>query len=198
MRNSQIGKTFRVSVFLIFLILSSNLASAQFDETVERKSVYFGVGVGINDCGLAFSVEKTINDRFSGFASVGIGGWGYKIGFGAIFYSNQVPYGSSFSLGYSLATGLDNFETELSTEPYDEKENVMLDLNNVGTINLIYAYNWRLGRKGKFSLYTGYAFAVTNNSYDVKSSGTELSDESKQVLNILQPGGLILGLKFMF
>lgn len=198
MRNFKIIKIRQILIIVVFTILTVNSLTAQNYLSTEKKSVYFGIGLGINDSGLGLGIEVPISNKFSGFVNLGIGGWGYKYGFGAIFYTNQAPYGSAFSLGYSVATGLKGFETELYTEPFDESEMVKLDLNNVGTINIIYSYSWTLGRKGKFSLYTGYAIPVTNNAYEVKSTGIELNEDSEQILEIMQPGGLILGLRFMF
>jgi hypothetical protein len=55
-----------------------------------------------------------------------------------------------------------------------------------------------MGRASKFVFSAGAAFCLTSNPYDVQSQGITLSSTSEQVLQIMQPGGLVVGIKFMF
>ena len=86
----------------------------------------------------------------------------------------------------------------LWTEPNGEEEQVELDLNKVGTINLIYSYNLKIGRSCKLIFSTGYAISVTEDPYEIKSPVVRITEYSKRFLKFMQPGGLIIGFKFMF
>ena len=196
--NANWKKIIQLIIASLLVMLSVNPMLAQSNMNTVNKNIYLGLGLGINDNGFGAVMEIPFSNHISGFGNVGIGGWGYKIGGGIIFYPKQTPYGSGFSIGYSLATGLDDFETELYVEPDDESQSVMLDLNNAATINIMYSYNWTLGNSGKFALCAGYAIPLLSKSYELKDSDVELNEMSEQVLQIMQPGGIIIGFKFMF
>ena len=74
----------------------------------------------------------------------------------------------------------------------------MLDLNQVGTVNLIYSYNFQLGKSSKFVFSAGYAIPVTDKAYELKTIGMTLTETSKEVIDLMQPGGVILGIKILF
>ena len=167
-------------------------------EMVATPSTLVGFGFGINDYGLGGGVELPIAKKITLYGNIGIGGWGWKVGGGLSFYPQQMLYKSSISLGYSVAMGGKGLEEELEVEPSGQSQKVVLDLNKVGTVNLIYSYNIKIGRYSKFVVSTGYAIPVTSNAYEVKSPGVTLTESSKQIISVMQPGGLIFGLKFMF
>ena len=169
----------------------------QIQETTNDNFNYLGFGMGINDYGMGVCGEFSIIKELSAFGNAGIGGWGWKLGGGLMFYPKGGPYKSSLSIGYSHASGLQDFETQLATVS-DPNATVQLDLNPVGTINLVYSYNLKLGKSHKVVFSGGYAVGLSGKGYVVKTPGAELTPESKMVLNIMQPGGLIVGLKFMF
>ena len=85
---------------------------------------------------------------------------------------------------------------ELTVEPDGAQRTVSLDLHRVNTINLFYTYNIKAGRACKVAFSLGYAICITQDPYDLNSSVT-LTSVSEQVLRMSQPGGLILGVKFM-
>jgi hypothetical protein len=160
--------------------------------------VYLGLGLGINDYGLGILLEMPVTRTISLSGGVGIGGWGTKIGGGINIYADHVGRGSEFSLGYSQASGLKDFETTMAVNPGDKNQLVRLDLYTVSTINLIYTYNLKVGKSFKAGFSVGYAFCITESAYKLKTSGVTLTTASQQVLNMMQPGGLIIGMKFMF
>lgn len=163
-------------------------------------SIYLGVGTGIYTYTglLGAMMEIPFTPRISGFAAAGLGGWGYKAGCGVQFYTSRDQFGSAFGIGYSNAFGLMNFETELELANGNTQE-VVLDLYNAGTVNLTYNYNFKLGSRSKFVLGTGYAIAVTDSPYKLNSpTNIGLSSTSEQVMQMMQPGGLIVSLSFLF
>jgi hypothetical protein len=105
--------------------------------------------------------------------------------------------GSEFSIGYTRASGLKNFEAGLRVEPSGTEQTVNIDLEMVWTINLSYTYNVKVGRNCKLGISTGYAVSMTKKAYHVNSPVT-ITEESRMLLKIMQPGGIIFGAKFMF
>lgn len=194
------GLTAVLSFTLLAFIQGSIHAQPDFqtEEINQSASIYIGPGLGLNDFGLGACLEVPIVEMLSAYGNIGLGGWGWKYGIGISIYPSKIPFKSAISLGYASASGLLDFTTELPVEPDDRMEEVTLDLYRVGTVNLIYSYNFHLGRKSKFSISAGYAISVTDDAYELKTTGLTLSDMSEQVLDIVQPGGLILGFKFLF
>lgn len=188
---------FALLVFF-FAILIKPVYSQEFnsDNTVQRPGFMFGFGLGINEYGLGFGVENFFSDEFSLNANAGIGGWGWKLGGSLNFYPKGAGSHPEFSIGYSYASGLKNFETKLTIEPTNSSRLVNLDLNSVGTINVLYTYNIRVGRASKFAFSAGYAIALNQDAYTVKDN-VVLDQTSRTVLDITQPGGFIFGIKLM-
>ena len=104
------------------------------------------------------------------------------------FYPIDVTKKHEISIGFSSASGLNDFETELTVEPDGAQRTVSLDLHRVNTINLFYTYNIKAGRACKVAFSLGYAICITQDPYDLNSSVT-LTSVSEQVLRMSQPGG---------
>lgn len=161
-------------------------------------SVYLGLGFEVNNYGFGLGLEVPVSGQFSITGNAGIGGWGSKIGGTINYYFTDVTGESELSLGYSRASGMKDFSTEMYVEPNDTKQTVKLDLNVIQTINIMYTYNLRIGRSCKAGFTGGYAISLTNTPYILKTQGVTLSSSSEQVLQMMQPGGLIIGIRFMF
>jgi len=162
----------------------------------DRPAVFLGAGLGINDYGLGVSLEVPLSRSVSINGNLGIGGWGGKVGTSLNYYVPSARNNSELSLGYSYAGGMKNFETSMPVLPNGNQEDVIMDLNPVSTLNLVYTYNVRLGKLGKLGLSAGYAVCLTSNGYTVDSSHV-LDTTGDAVMKMMQPGGLILGLRFM-
>lgn len=190
-----------ISVFFLNVTSENNLFGQEYfqnSEATKVSSLYLGLGLGINDYGIGIGLEVPLADKLSIGGNMGLGGWGLKIGGGINLYPKGVPYGSEFTLGYSHASGLQGFKQELGVGPNDNKQIVELDLNTAKTINIFYTYNLRVGNTCKAAFSAGYAIQVMSIPYEVKTPGVFLSDTSLEVMNIMEPGGLIIGIKFMF
>jgi hypothetical protein len=199
MKTKKINLGKMILILSVFAIaLSNNNLRAQVYTENYNQSPYIGLGLGINDYGLGFGLEFPLHNKINGYGNIGVGGWGYKIGVGLSYFPRMAPFGSSINIGYSYASGLPDLETELEVSPNNTTQEVLLDLKPVGTINLFYTYSWTLGRRGKFSLSAGYAVPFEEDAYELKTPNVVLSSTSKQVMRMMQPGGFIFGLKFMF
>jgi len=198
---SRKTKTFLIFVVLISVLLPGKQLFAQQYEVLEPAPripvVYLGIGLGFNDYGFGLNLEVPVTQKISINGNLGVGGWGYKLGGSINFYPTDVTGKSEISIGYSRASGLQDFETELWIEPDDTESSVVLDMNVVHTMNLTYTYYLQLGRSGKAGLSAGYAITLNQNTYDIDGSEI-LTPNSEKVLDIMQPGGFIVGFRFMF
>jgi hypothetical protein len=186
---------------LAIIVLSSDPVLAQSNlkdvDVVKTQPVFLGFGTSINDCGiLSAGVEFPVLKMFSLYGSAGLGSWGWKIGGGITYYPQHKPFKSGYSVAYYSASGLDNFETKLMVEPSGIEQNVKLNLKQAGTVNFVYSYNLKVGQSSKFVFYAGYAIPVTEKAYTIVDN-VSLTETSIQFLNIMQPGGVIIGVKFM-
>lgn len=162
--------------------------------------LYLGPATGIYTySGLAgVTLEAPITPRLSIFAAGGLGGWGYKAGGGLQLYLSKDQFGSAIGIGYSNAFGGSDLELEMELEDGSNRM-VLLDLYDAGTLNFTYNYHFHLGDRSKFVLGTGYALAVVDTPYRLTSpANAQLSLASRQVMQIMQPGGLILSISFLF
>jgi hypothetical protein len=184
---------------LIFIFQVNNQSFCQqfdyADKPVKTRPFYFGFGLGINDYGIGINLEAPLSQSTSVNGNVGIGGWGFKFGGSINFYPSDNNH-NEFSLGYSYASGLKNFNTELTVEPYGNQQTVNFDLYGVSSINVTYTYNINVGRSSKVAISGGYAICLTEDAYDITNSMV-LDETSKLVMNMMKPGGLIIGVKLM-
>jgi hypothetical protein len=198
-RNLQ--KIVLITGLLIFIRPTALLLGQQtFQIPNESKnpSLYLGLGLAVNDYGLGLGIEIPLSSKISVNGNLGLGGWGFKAGGSLNFYTSQISNKSELSLGYSYASGLKDFNYELWVDPNETKQMINLDLNAIGTINLLYTYNLKIGNSCKAGFSAGYAIPITTTPYKVKTSGAILSSTSQQLLDIMAPGGLIIGIRFMF
>ena len=191
-------RTLLCFTFLFVQMVALQAQQKSEEENLELPKMYLGLGLGINDYGIGGSIEIPLSDALCFYGNSGLGGWGWRLGGGISFYPSRMPLKSSWSIGYATASGFSDFETTLDVAPNDATQAVLLDLNRVGTVNLTYAYNIRTRNNNKWVLSTGYAIPITTNSYEILSEGVVLTDLSKEVIEVMQPGGLILGFKFLF
>jgi hypothetical protein len=192
-------KSIIILVTSIMLLATVQTTKAQFTSSEGSPKTFIGVGTSINEIGyVGFAIEAQLVNRLALVGHAGVGSWGYKLGGGLQYYLKKSGYGSAMNIGYTYATGLNNFKYSLETEPYGDKEDVTLDLLGTSTVNVAYAYNFRIRGKNKLALTAGYSIPLETNHYNIKTSGVELNDNSQQVLDIIAPGGFILGVKYMF
>jgi hypothetical protein len=178
-------------------LYSQEFGNAGIIEKQVRPFLFLGPGLSANEYGIGLTTEIPFSDKISANANLGLGGWGFKLGGSINFYPVDVSKKSEFSLGYSWASGLKDFETELWIFPYGDLRSVNLDLNPVSTINATYTYNLKVGKTCKLGFSAGYALSLNNEPAWVLNSSDPLNSDSKSLLDILQPGGLIMGVKFV-
>ncbi|RYE24728.1 MAG: hypothetical protein EOP51_06440 [Sphingobacteriales bacterium] len=162
--------------------------------------VYLGVSTGLeNQAGLlGFTVDVPIVSQVSVGGGIGLSSWGTKIYAEGRYYFRPCQRGWAIGAGITHNTGFSNFTTELPSG-YGGNMSTTLDLNPVtnGFVSGYHFFNLGRAHRHRFYLQAGYSFRLTSNNYTVVSGGP-LTGDARQVMDILQPGGLILGLGFSF
>ncbi len=193
-----------LALLMLLFILSLPAFSQAYDYPERRTDPteyvpggYLGVSIGINNFNgmLGINGELKIVKNLTIAGGAGIGGWGYKFA-AAMRYYIHYPKGWCFGLGYSSATGMKGFEAELETSYPGGNQMVVLNLNRANNLNLTGSHQWRLGKRFRLGLEFGYSFPLQDQAWEVASENVVLSDTSEQVMNILTPGGLIIGFGF--
>lgn len=187
------------SKFLIFLFLVSIISANAQDiiPTPKPPDVYLGIGTGLNAytgfLGISGNLRLTKQSFFQ--AGLGLGSWGYKysIGFGYDLTDNRRW---ALGAGLSYCTGLRNVDMEM--EMYNGgTEPVKIYLKSAKTLNLKATHNWIIGRKNTFYVDMGYAVPLQTSPWEI-TDGSIVSENSRKALDLVSPGGVILGLGFTF
>jgi len=165
---------------------------------IKPASAYLGLSTGVNNMigilGPQLEVVVTKNIRVGG--GIGLSSWGTKWALNLQVYPNDW-YKFFMKAGYSKNSGLDDFETnlELST---GKTESVRMDLNPVGNVFFTAGYAWKVGKRNKFYIEGGYAIPLDTEDYYTLLDPVELSSTSKNVMQLLRPGGLVIALGINF
>ncbi|MBI3500968.1 MAG: hypothetical protein HY063_04160 [Bacteroidetes bacterium] len=161
---------------------------------------YLGIGSGLNNYNglLGIGANLRIHKTMFLLAGAGIGSWGNKVSAG-IKYTRKFTSSWGYAMSYSHSTGLKDFKTQLETTASKPNgtEEVVLDLLPASTVNAAASYNWFFRRNKLFYIEFGYGVSIETAPYVIKN-GVTLTNKSKQVLQLLQPGGVIFGIGFMW
>jgi len=157
---------------------------------------YLGAGVGINNSSgmLGVTFEAPINTHFSAKLGAGLGGWGSKISIAAKYYK-EFPSSLSFGIGYSTASGSRNFEYKMELEDGTMSKE-KFNLYRAHMIDFTIGKSW--GQKVRFNVECGYSLKIAGGDYKHLNATQDLSEDSKEVLDMVSPGGLIVGLGLSF
>ncbi len=190
-----------IAVILLFVALGlycqegSTTGTAPMQEPLVYKAS-LGIDGGLNYEGLvALSAEVNIVKNICLNGAIGMGGWGAKYTIGGRFYSSY-PKGIFYGVSYSHSTGLDSLAIKMDTDKPGGTQDVSLRLNPANNINLNLGYQWKLGNRFRFHLEMGYSIPLEKEPWDVLTQNITLSDASKISMNLMAPGGLMLGLGF--
>ncbi len=188
-------------VVILFIIGESCLSSSLFAQDSQHEKpvfLYYGLGFGLNDYGVGVGVEKPLSKAVALYGNAGWGGWGMRYGTGLTFYPHSIDNKTGLSVGYSFATGIENHELKLSTTTHPQEQSLGIDFKALSTINVLLSRNYLIGHRSKLVWSVGYAFCLSATNYALKDSELELDEDARQRIKMLEPGGFIFGLRFMF
>lgn len=162
--------------------------------TAKMRSM-LGMGIGINSLTgvIGFRADLGITNNILMDFGLGSGSWGSKFSAGLSFM--PIPNrGWRFGLGFSHVSGYNDFEPELEVGQGSsvEKKKVKMDLLPCNNLNIYAGYNVPFGKHMVFISEFGYSLLLTGDTYRIKD-GSQLSDNGKTTMRIMQPGGIILG-----
>ncbi len=201
--------TLRKLLVLIVFVLANELCVAQEDYVNDEKKqkakeqlpvcprVFVGPSLGINNNGGAFAnnVEVGVDSHISLGAGFGLGFWGLKGYIEGKYYFKECYKGWAVGLAVTRAGGLGEviYEDSLGTFPQSV---IMRTLPQTNIALQGYRY-FKLGRRHRFHICGGYSFETTLRKFVVVGSNNP-SRTLAQTVNIMAPGGIIIGCGFSF
>lgn len=185
----------------IILILFCTIASCLIANAQSPRKVYLGVGTGLNyPTGIiGANAEFQFARGASIYGAFGLGSWGGKAGGGFRFYPSY-PDKFAFSLSYSYASGINDVDLDMEDEYVvggSGISSVNFKLRPASTVNVSILKHWLVGpgRKNRIGIEAGYAIPLSTDRFE---SAEQLTADGKTFMNILQPGGFLLGTAFSF
>lgn len=180
--------------------LPSTSSKSMQKRTARCKPFSLGIPLGIDaNAGLAgVAFEYGFCSQFSIGAGAGVGSWGYKyFGEGKYYFDKSCYKGSAIGIAYTYATGMTDLEIKNVKTVYDERD-LVFDLDPVSNLALAYYHYWAMGRYSRFYISAGYSVCLSSVSYTVKTYAPPLSSQAKTAMNVIAPGGIVLGAGFYF
>jgi hypothetical protein len=195
--HSSFFKKFILLSLCLFLLIKLDAQDITENQPDEYPKVYLGFGTGLDNFTGFLGVSGTLkfHEKFSVRGGTGLSGWGFKNSIG-IKYDLKETGGWSYCLGYSYSPGFKGIKMDAEQESGGTRE-ITVDYLSARTINLAVDRNWKIGKANIFYIEFGYAIPLQSNRWRV-ADGSALSSSNEAALNLLQPGGLILGAGFAF
>ncbi len=162
------------------------------------KKLFIGPSLGINNNAgfLGFNLEYGITEKVSLGAGFGLGLWGGKTFVEGKYYFNECYKKSAIGLAITRSAGIKELVFE-DDAPNGGKQEVVLNALPQTNIAVLYYYYFRMGKKHRFHLSTGYSFETSTDKFRVVGPN-QPSRALNNAMHILAPGGIIIGLGFTF
>jgi hypothetical protein len=184
---------------ITYLVSAQNIKD--YSKLEKAPNFYIGVGSGLNyNCGLVgLKLTGRISDKILIDASVGSGTWGNKLGLGLILNAkNETAWCPVISV--SRATGLENAPFQIETIINGFKTTAIrnVTLSAATMVNLGVQRQWIRPKGNRITLELGYSVLVSGGEAKLTDPDYQFTDVSKQVFEILKPGGLTVGFGYYF
>lgn len=203
----------KVKILIVLFAITFQVIAQEIKDVKEEKKeeistskFYIGLASGINNpVGMfGLNIDVPIVDKMAIRAGAGLSTWGYRTNIG-IRYEDRLHKGWGFGWSLSHSGGVKDFKMEMDVRRVsskgvvtNKKEEVLVDFKAVNTVNVVFSYNWIFKKNNRFHLDFGYALRVTPEYFKIQNDSITLSDESKNALKVMAPGGVILGLGVVF
>ncbi len=160
--------------------------------------LYIATSTGLNNTTGIIGVlaDVPVAPAMSVEGGLGISDWGYKFTAGAKYYFKPNYLGWAVGAGLTHNGGLRHFHNTMETI-YGTTEPVILDLKPQTNFYAAAFSYVNLGRKHRFYTMLGWSVPLTGDTFH-QESGSAISKQSKRVINILSPGGLVVAIGFSF
>ncbi|MEY2828625.1 MAG: hypothetical protein RIQ33_483 [Bacteroidota bacterium] len=200
---------------ILFIVLAAcsmitNAQGFEAKKATEKKVIqssyspfYIGTSMGINNPYgfLALNFEVPIKNQFTIAHGFGISTWNTKFGLVAKYYTKPHCLGWAYGMGLTYSRGSAKFNApNIPTTVGNQVVNKTVPLELIPQLNLCanaYKY-WRISTNSRFYLHFGVSIAMSGtNKFNVLSTD-KITDDAKNSINAISPGGLSLGLGFQF
>jgi hypothetical protein len=183
---------------LILAIFATTTTFAQRGYNEGCPKLYTGFSIGLeNPNGLiGFNFDVPVTQRFSLGTGAGLSSWGLKaFGEGRVYFKD-CNRGLAIGLGGTYNTGLGTFNTTLPTTAGDKEVGLVLEPSTNAFLSLYYF--WNIGRRGhRIHTNIGYSYRFTDPVYRI-TDGSNLTSDGEDVMNVLAPGGIMIGFGMSF
>lgn len=193
-----------LTISILLIVCSMSKAQGLYDAPLEEKkqlafvpTIFIGPSIGVNNISgmMGVLLETHIFNKTAIAGGLGIGNWGAKFSVQGRYYRHY-PIGVFYGIGFSSATGMKSFKTELEVENAEDPVEVEMELHKVKCLNISVGQHFKLGRRMRLNFELGYAIPLQTNFYDIITPGVQLTDASEQQMDLMTPGGLIIGVAF--
>jgi hypothetical protein len=153
-----------------------------------------------SNTGIGLKIDHLIVNNASIEAGLGLGAWGFKASGGARYYFTP-PFRHSLGAALSYSFGSPQ-DVTVELEVNDgfggaEEDSVDFSINPCAVVNLTYAYDIEMSPRFKLCLEAGYGISLNSEPYTVRDDRT-LTKKSRQVMDIVAPGGVVVSLGLGF
>lgn len=189
------------------IIYSQNKEASKFWEETKPEPVphkvfhktYIGTSSGINNINglLGIHIERLTVDKLSLIGAIGLGTWGYKLSGGMRLYQH---FPKQFFLGAALSYHSGVREIEFSTQSNPDTTEVH-PFTFHPSINLPISLGYQgaiSNDKIRFHIEVGYSIKLHCSGWESLDGDVTIDETSKDILYILQPGGIIFGAGMSF
>lgn len=211
-----------IFLFAAFILVRTQTAFGQYERprsnessSFKKPNAFFSIGSGVHYkyglIGLGFGMR--IGEDILGELNVGMGAYGFKSGFTAVFNAgSNKKWRPTF--GFSRASGIKNQELDVQVVYQLNSFDVKTKMDLAPAFVLVPGFQRVFMFKNGSNLALDIGYAIALNSPSFTFSGDEdmvliegvgrpvnqvkLSSTQKRIFELLGPGGLQLGLSFNF
>ncbi|NBC82813.1 MAG: hypothetical protein GVY19_05470 [Bacteroidetes bacterium] len=190
----------------LMVFLFCGLTSAYGQQNPSKpppKAEYYRAGIGLsagmnNFSGIVGGIaEYQWSKHFSFVVGGGYSYWG-GLGSVGLRYYDKYPVGFSFLLAYNHAFGIDDVNLTMETEQ-DSTIDVSFRYDPASSVQFAFSYFWQTGKSNRFYISAGYSVKLWNEPYEIIApDGIRLTNSSKRLVEFRPPGGVVIGLGYMF
>ncbi|OSZ81898.1 hypothetical protein CAP35_01100 [Chitinophagaceae bacterium IBVUCB1] len=178
------------------LFATSLFAQRGYNESCPKLYTGFSLGMENPNGFIGFNFDVPVTQRFSLGTGAGLSTWGLKaFGEGRVYFKD-CNRGPAIGLGATYNTGLSTLSTTLPTTTGDRDVSLVFEPSTNAFVSLYYF--WNIGRRGhRIHTNIGYSYRFTDPVYRI-TDGSELTSDGKTAIDVLAPGGFMVGFGMSF
>lgn len=194
-------KIILVIIGALLILIPKGYGKEHIDKKESNNSCpvfYLGLSIGVNNSPgiIGINASLPINQKVSLGAGVGLSYWGTKAYGDVTYFFNPCHKSWAVGAGATRNSGVRDVHKTLHT--VTGKQDVTLNLEPKTNVFFAGYKYWQVGKRGNnIFLMFGWSVPVTDTRYKV-ISGPMLTQDQKDRINAISPGGLILGGGFLF